>query len=277
MLTACHILDTGYCLASEHHLIAGGARRTVACHSLVALLHHARHGWLLWDAGYASRLFDSLARFPYSLYRRATPLCLSAELALPVQLARRGLAPADISHVLLSHFHADHVAGLRDFPGARLVATREAWKAVAGRTGFGALRRAFVPSLLPNDFASRATLLPPFDGLDLPPLGPTHDLFGDGSLRLVALPGHARGQMGLYAELSHKGPFLFTADAAYLTRAIHENRSAHPLTNVFADDARQARQTLARLHAFAKARPDVTLVPTHCSDAYQRFVASGQP
>jgi len=278
MLTACHILDTGHCLASEHHLISGGARRTVECHSLVALLHHARHGWLLWDAGYAPRLFDALAQFPFSLYRRATPLCLPPELALPVQLDRFGLAPADVSHVLLSHFHPDHVGGLRDFPGARIVATRAAQEAVAGRTGWAALRRAFVPSLLPDDFAARATLLPPFDGPNLPFLGPTHDLFGDGSLRLVALPGHARGQIGLYAaQVPNGGPFLFVADAAYQTRAIQENRAAHAITNVFTDDVRAARQTLARLHAFAAARPDVTLVPTHCPDAYRRFVGMATP
>src|SRR5262245_15718756 len=55
----CHILDTGYCLASEHHLICGGRHRTVHCHSIVALLRHPRHGWLLWDAGYAPRILKA--------------------------------------------------------------------------------------------------------------------------------------------------------------------------------------------------------------------------
>src|SRR5260370_25407750 len=53
----CHVLDTGHCLASERHLITGGRNRTVACHSIVALLGHPRQGWFLWDAGYAPRLW----------------------------------------------------------------------------------------------------------------------------------------------------------------------------------------------------------------------------
>jgi glyoxylase-like metal-dependent hydrolase (beta-lactamase superfamily II) len=271
----CHILDTGYCLASERHLIRGGRRQSVRCHALVALLEHPAHGWLLWDTGYAPRIWDATARLPYRLYRRATPLRLDPDLALARQLSHFGLAPGDIGHVVLSHFHADHLAGLRDFPQATLVAAREAFRDVTGRRGWSALRRAFLPDLLPGgDVAARAHLLPdPFTDEPLPHLGPTHDLFGDGALRLVRLPGHARGQLGLLAQTERRGPLFFVADACYLTRSIRENRPPHPATNLFADDGRAVRDTLARLHRFAQARPDVTFVPTHCPEAFAREVA----
>src|SRR5262245_53702803 len=64
----CHILDTGYCLAHESLVMRGGARREIACHSLVALIHHPRHGWGLWDTGYAPRMLEATARWPFSLY-----------------------------------------------------------------------------------------------------------------------------------------------------------------------------------------------------------------
>ena len=264
MLTACHVLTTGYCRASESHLIRGGARRTVDVPAQVALLHHATRGWLLFDAGYASRLWDATARPPYFLYRRATPLRLPPELPLAAQLPTAlGLSPADVRTVVVSHFHADHVAGLRDFPRARLVASRAAYADVAGRRGWPALRRAFLPLLMPGDFADRATLVDDFSGgPDLPHLGPTRDLFGDGTLLLVPLPGHARGQIGLYAE-TPETPTLFLADSAYRTRSVRENLPPHPLTDLFADDPRAARDTLTRLHAFHRARPDVRLVASH--------------
>ena len=82
----CHILDTGHCLAHEHVLIQGGGRKPVACHSLAALLGHPEHGWLLWDAGYAPRMWEATAHFPYSLYRLATPLRLRPELAVAAHL-----------------------------------------------------------------------------------------------------------------------------------------------------------------------------------------------
>lgn len=267
----CHVLDTGYCDAHEHHLLRGGARRSIACHSIVALLHHPQRGWLLWDAGYAPRMLAATQRWPFSLYRRATPLHLRPEQAAVAQLARFGLTPDDIQQVIISHLHADHIAGLHDFPRAAFVVTQAAYGSVAGLSGWRALRRAFIPALLPVDFATRATLLPAFSGAALPGLGPTHDLFGDGTLRLVALPGHAQGQIGLLAETTG-GQLLFAADGCWHSRAIRELRPPHPLTYLFVDQPGAVRTTIERLHAFALACPDVRIVPSHCPEAFAREV-----
>lgn len=270
----CHVLDTGYCLASEHLLLRGGSHQPIECHALVALLEHPHHGWLLWDTGYAPRMLDATQSWPFWLYRHATPLRLQPELAVVRQIERFGLAPDDIHMVIISHFHADHVAGLRDFPRARLVAWREAYAAVATRRGLAALRRAYVPALMPDDFLQRALLLDHANGPLLPALGPTHDLFADRSLLLVSLPGHARGQIGLLAN-TDRGRILFAADGAWMQRAVREQRPPHWLTNVFVDDAKAARTTLARLRAFSAACPEVALVPTHCPEAYEQYVMQG--
>src|SRR5687768_5413865 len=107
----CHILDTGHCLAHEAMMLRGGRWREVECHALVALIRHPQHGWGLWDTGYAPRMLAETARWPFSLYRRATPLRLDPALALANQLARYGLAAADIGWIIVSHIHADHIAG----------------------------------------------------------------------------------------------------------------------------------------------------------------------
>lgn len=263
----CHVLDTGYCLASESMMIQGGRRTTIECHALVALLHHPQRGWLLWDTGYAPHMLAETEHLPFRLYRRMTPLRLRPELAAAAQLARFGLAPAGIGTIIVSHFHADHVAGLRDFPAAQFVTSRAAYDDFASRRGFSALRRGYVPALVPADFARRAELLDPPAGQPLPGLGPTHDLFGDGSLLLVALPGHARGQLGMLAN-TERGRVLFAADGAWMRRAYRELRPPHPITNLLVDDVAAVRDTLAGLHAFALACPDVTIVPTHCPEAY---------
>jgi glyoxylase-like metal-dependent hydrolase (beta-lactamase superfamily II) len=267
----CHFLDTGYCDAWEHHVLRGGARRRFDCHALVAMLCHPRHGWLLWDAGYAPRLLDATRRLPFALYRRMTPLHLRPELAVVAQLGRWGLKPGDIRRVIISHFHADHIAGLRDFPQAELIAARAAYQDVANRRGLRALQRGFIPALLPDDFEARATLLPPFSGAPLPALGPTHDLFGDGALQLVELPGHARGQIGMLVQSEH-GRILLAADGSWLTRAIRERRPPHRITHLFVDDPRAVRDTIERLHAFSQACPDVRIVPTHCPEAFAREI-----
>jgi glyoxylase-like metal-dependent hydrolase (beta-lactamase superfamily II) len=266
----CHILDTGYCDAWEHHVIRGGQRRRLDCHALVALLRHPRHGWLLWDTGYAPRVLDATRRMPLALYRRVTPLHLRPELAVAAQLGRWGLRPDDISRVIISHFHADHIAGLRDFPQAELIALQSAYDDIATRRGLRALRRGYIPALLPDDFRARATLLPAFRGPPLPALGSTYDLFGDRSLLLVALPGHARGQIGALVQ-SDRGRILLAADGSWLTRAIRERRPPHRMTHLFVDDPRAVRATIEQLHAFSQACPDVVIVPTHCPEAFARL------
>ena len=270
----CHVLDTGYCDAMESLVIRGGAWRHVALHSIVAVIEHPTHGWLLWDTGYAPRMFDATTQWPYSLYRRATPLHICHDLAVVNQLARFGLVPGDIRRVLLSHFHADHLAGLCDFPTAEVIAHRAAFEHVVACTGMSALRRAFLPALLPDDFASRATLLTEFAGPTISQFGPTHDLFEDGSLLLVPLPGHARGQLGLLAH-TDRGQVLFAADSCWLTRSIRERRPPSRLTNVVADSPNSLRATLWRLHAFAAEHPEVRIVPSHCPEAFEREVKHG--
>ncbi len=239
----CHILDTGYCLAWEHHVIQGGQRRRIACHSIAVLLCHPEYGWLLWDTGYAPRLLEVTRRLPYLLYRYVTPLRVKSELAVV----------------------------LCDFAAAEFIVSQAAYEYIASRRGMRALTRAFIPALLPGDFCARATLLPPFEGPALPALGPTHDLLGDGSLLLVQLPGHARGQMGLLAH-TERGRILFAADACWLRRSIFERRPPARITNLLVDDAHAVRSTIDCLHDFALTYPDVVIVPSHCPETFAQEV-----
>ncbi len=270
MITEWHLLDTGFCTVRER--IAYGTGSGVAfCNAVCALLRHRTRGWLLFDTGYAPRVLDATQSFPYRLYRMVTPLYLREMDTAARRIACHGLTPGDIETVIVSHFHADHIGGLRDFGSARFVASRVAFEAVNGRTGFDALRRAFLPPLLPADFACRTTWsesLRPGDSL--PHLGKTRDLFGDGSCVLVPLPGHAHGQLGLLARTVREETLFFVADATYSARAIRKNTPFHPATRFFTDDTRAALTTLNTLHAYHHAHPETLLLPTHCPEVYAR-------
>lgn len=271
-----HILDTGYTETFEGVIARGGGARKVICHSLVGLIMHPERGAVLFDTGYAPRILDASKRFPYRLYRWITPLHVRDEWAVVEQLGRFGLAGADVRYVVLSHFHADHLAGLKDFPGAKIVATRDGYAdVVARRRGWRALMRAFLPALMPRDFAKRAVLLGEFRGESVPGLGVTHDLFGDGSIRLVRLPGHARGQLGALVETT-EGTVLLAADGCWLTKQVREERLPSIITKLIVDDMDAVADTIHNLHVFAEARPDVRIVPCHCPEAHKREV-TGRP
>lgn len=263
----CHLVNTALVRASEHILLSGGARREIQLTVTVGLLHHPTAGWGLFDTGSAPRIADVTRRLPFSLYPRVVRSTPAGAGSIVAALPEFGLSADDIRWIVVSHFHADHVAGLHDFPHARLITTSKGLAFARSFHGWRALQHGLIPDLLPHDFGERATLIDQFTGPALDSLGVTHDLFGDGSALLVPLPGHARGQVGMLAR-TPGGSLLFAADGSYLSRGIRENRAPHWITTLFVDDMRAVRLTVASLHAFARKQPDVLIVPTHCPDAF---------
>jgi glyoxylase-like metal-dependent hydrolase (beta-lactamase superfamily II) len=268
------LIDTGYCTASEHHILRGGEHRTIKAHALAVLLEHPTAGKILFDTGYAPRVKLAFKHFPFQLYGALTPVTTRLEWSALAQLDRIGVKPSTISRVIVSHFHADHIGGLRDFKDSALIASREAFNDVRKARGFAALRRAFVPALMPNS-SHQFELVESFASEPLEPFGATHDLFGDGSLRLVSLPGHARGQVGLFAQTS-VGPVLFAADGAWTSEAIRENRPPAPLALRLVGNPRETVKTLQNLHGFAQTHPNVWIIPTHCPEV-AALITRGQP
>jgi glyoxylase-like metal-dependent hydrolase (beta-lactamase superfamily II) len=261
------LLDTGYCIANASHVLRGAPKEELKCHALVALIKHPSRGFVLWDAGYAPRIREALRAWPFRLYNYAMPLHLDPDLAADIQLRQLGVEPATLKYVIVSHFHFDHIGGLADFPQASFIVDAAALDSVVGVSGFAALQQGFIPTLLPADFIQRVQPIYQFTGPEVAPFGRSHDLFGDGSLLLIRLPGHARGQIGLLAHTA-AGPVLLAADGAWLSQSIREQRGPGAPGYLIADNARELDATLAKLHQFAHRNPQVLILPTHCPESY---------
>lgn len=215
--------------------------------AMFGVVHHPREGVVLIDTGYAPRFEAATARFPARLYRLLTPMTLSRGETAVERLAARGVAADDVRTIVVTHFHADHIAGLRDFPRARIVFAASAWDAVATLRGLSAVRKAFLPALLPDDFAARAVALDDRVGAAgvagvagaagsagslraLPPvLAPFDrgfDLLGDGSMWGVPLPGHATGQLGVFFDAAALSSGATTTAGAITTSSVTTASSA---------------------------------------------------
>jgi glyoxylase-like metal-dependent hydrolase (beta-lactamase superfamily II) len=270
------IFAAGYCTCPEHIAIQDGRWRKIRFPAMFALLEHPRFGALLFDTGYSYRFFDETRHFPNRLYGMITPVTLREEQLAVNQLATSGLKPSDITRIIISHFHADHVAALGDFPRAQFVYLPSALDSVQKLRGLKALSRGHLPGLIPGDFAERASPLAISVLRSLPPefapftLG--YDLFGDNSLMLVELPGHAAGQIGLFAQNENGTAYFFVADAAWLGESISENRPPHRLANLLFPDPVAYRTTLTNLHHFQANRPKVCLIPSHCEKTLSQYV-----
>lgn len=239
-------------------------------HAAFALLEHPTEGLSLFDTGYAPRFFQASARWPYSLYRRTTPVDTCDQLSVVAILKRIGIDPGDIRRIVISHFHADHVCGLLDFPKAELIATTRAWHAIQRCRGIAAVKRAILPELFPEDIAQRLQLIETFHGPGFGPIPATHDLFGDGSVRLVDVSGHATGQIGLLIQRP-TDRCLLAADAAWTTRTITQPLRPTPAFQFLAASRREAFRTLSVLNQFSAQCPHIEIIPTHCPEVAERY------
>jgi glyoxylase-like metal-dependent hydrolase (beta-lactamase superfamily II) len=111
-------------------------------------------------------------------------------------------------------------------------------------------------------------------------LGRGFDLFGDGSLFAVPMPGHAPRQMGLCVRDAQDRAVLLCADACWSHLTFRERRlPTWPARLVTHDWAAYVR-TVERLHTLAVTAPDVAILPSHCRaslDTYRATTRGGIP
>ncbi len=259
--------NTGYCTVSEHHIFQDAPKRLTRAYALAMLLEHPTQGLILFDTGYAPRILEAFKTFPYGIYGQLTPVTVQPEWIVAAQLKALGLSLRDIRYVIVSHLHADHVAGLYDFKDATFFLLQQA-RNLLPLTGIRSLKHGFLPMLFPKE--SKINSIEAFSHESLSHLGPTHDLFGDGLLRLVKLSGHARGQMGVLVQ-STQGSILLAADGAWTSRSYRENLPPNRFTMRLAfDDIPATVETLKSLHLFHRQFPEVKIIPTHCPEIAQK-------
>ncbi|NGZ76301.1 MBL fold metallo-hydrolase [Saccharibacillus alkalitolerans] len=275
------IFSAGSCRHPEWVTIRGGSLRSVRIPALFACIGHPVLGPVLFDTGYSERFFAETDPFPARLYRMVTPVEFDPGDSAARRLAAAGFDPASIRRVVVSHFHADHVAGLRDFPKAEFLYEREALDSMRRLRGIGAVKRGFLPGLLPEDFDARARPFAPESRIEVPegllpgfPFRRVTDVLGDGSLLAVDLPGHAYGQIGLLLR-TERGPALLCADAAWSEAAYRENRPPSALAGIIMPDRRAYADSFRALRALHESFPELTIVASHCPEAERRY-ASGQ-
>lgn len=265
-----NILHAGYCTAPEHIAIQGGRWRSIHFPAMFALLQHPRFGPLLFDTGYSYRFFDEIKKIPNHFYRWITPATLHEEDLVINQLSTFNIQPKDITHVFISHFHADHIASLSDLTKSRYIYMPHAYDSCRNLSEFGGLKHAFLRGLIPSDFDDRSSPVDMTQPINLSteyaPFTKGYDLLGDQAVIGVELPGHAHGQMGIFARDEIDRLFFFVADAAWLKQSIVENRPPHRIANLLFPDPEAYRKTLGDLHKHYITHPDTQVIPSHCEE-----------
>ena len=261
-----HFWAVGSCRGPGEIATRGSGWRTQVFPALVVALRHPAHGWTLYDTGYDPRYFEVLRDWTYRPIRWLLPAELNPADQLERRMAAAGLRAGDFQRVIVSHFHLDHIAGLHLFPRAELVHAADAWRAVRGLSGWRAARAVYHPGLVDRAQAGRGRALENADAEPWENFPRTWDVFADGSLRLVALPGHAPGQLGAVFRRAPDGRRVFLVSDACWTRANLRGQPPGALARFLMHHPAAFRDTLARLTAFGAVHPETLLVPSHCAE-----------
>ena len=152
----------------------------------------------------------------------------SIDRTLADQLGQLGVKPADVSVLGISHMHGDHIGQAAQFTNARLVVGKGDFDRLAGRPE---------DSLKGWRGAGKQVTLANADV----------DVFGDGSVVALHLPGHTPDHLALLVKLA-SGPVLLTGDLYHTT--IARQKRAVPGFNT------SREQTLQSMDKFEKLAKD---------------------
>jgi len=157
------------------------------------LIKHNEH-YLLWDAGQPN---NGSASAP--------------KTSLVDLLAQLKIKPAQINYLGISHYHGDHVGQSPSFPDSTLLIGQGDWNVIT------------------SDPASPAANPAPFThwisgGGKVEPIAVDRDVFGDGSVVILNMPGHTPGHHSLLVKLKDMGNVLISGDLAHFHENYEHNR-----------------------------------------------------
>ena len=190
------------------------------------LIVHPR-GTLMFDAGAVADSHFKADGSP------VTEGIMSATKPLLPQLAAAGYAPRDITYFALSHFHSDHTANANEFANATWIVQKaerdfmfaDSPQGIIQPATYAALRTADTKILDNEDF----------------------DVFGDGTVVVMATPGHTPGHQVVAVKLANRGTVLLGGDLYHYP----EERTTGRIPT-FEFNAEQSKASRARVEQYLK-------------------------
>lgn len=223
------------------------------------LIDHPTAGPILVDTGISreqAHAHTSYYRGAMGLVTDADEYLLDDDQMLPAQLERFGYRCVDIQQVVLTHLHEDHVGGLDDVAHARVTLPQREWD----------LRQQRYLGLVPAYYARSFQMVEhwaladfrtgPLHGFDS-----SHDLLGDGTIRLLPTPGHTGGHASVLVQADGY-QILLAGDALYTLRhlAVDQLRAFVPGNR---QRVVEYVDSIRRIQALRAALPDLVVIPTH--------------
>jgi N-acyl homoserine lactone hydrolase len=248
--------QTEACWVETGHVFGSGSFSMTASGLLV---RHPK-GDVLIDGGNSSHFEEEASQFPRweRLVMIAIPGRLKPRVSLPDALHALGEMPEQVKWLIPSHAHLDHVGGYEDLPKIPVFLSPLELSFLHDREALRA--GAVIPQQAKMLADGRARELR-FSDTPYEIYTQSFDLYGDGSIIVVPLPGHTPGSVGLFINLDADHRIFYLGDAALSVQEITE-RIGKPffIQDVEPEKAAEEVQQLSELHILL---PALAMIPAH--------------
>lgn len=180
-----------------------------------------------------------------------------------------GLEPASVDYALLTHAHWDHTGALGDLPNAKVLVARSEVEWVTPFIRF--VEGGAMPHHLKR--AKERLFTFPWNGPPVDGFAHSFDVFGDGAVVAVPLPGHTPGSVGYLVRGPGGVTYFLIGDTTWTSKGVEV--PAHK-TLPLDFDLPTLTQTIARVHAMAEARRgELVVLPAHDAGALSKLPTCG--
>jgi glyoxylase-like metal-dependent hydrolase (beta-lactamase superfamily II) len=253
------IIKTSKVAVDEAFLLPGGSFSKKIDTNFSAFLIKHHDNYLLFDTGLGKKIETQYAQdMPYWMrpfFKFDKPVISARQ-----QLDDAGFKP--IQQVIISHSHWDHASGVLDFPEARISVSQDEVGNIAQPSARGAWA---------SQLADTAINWQPLTFQAIAYKGYTQslDLFKDGSVVLVPMPGHTAGSIGMFVTVDSGKCYFFIGDVAWKVAALQAGAPKFWAASMVVDNERTLTlSSVEKVRDVLKNHPDLTVIPAHDATAH---------
>lgn len=221
--------------------------------------YHEEHGVVLVDAPYGHDGPKNMGSLLGSLIG-ASLMKFEPSWSVIPRLEQMGLRSSQVNHILMTHMHYDHTGGMKELGHATFHLSREEWNDATTIGPLDGLMKGYAIS----DYRALHARMNTFDNRDeYDRHDEGIDLFGDGSVMAITLPGHTRGHMGYRFKLRDGRTIFHVGDSVYDLRQLTHRYGMGSMARRVSHDLPRAAFTMSELQRYHQENPEVMLVCTH--------------